>query len=261
MQNMNAVSSRSKSRAFTLIELLVVIAIIGILAALLLPALSSAREKANAISCLGNMRQWGLALGMYCDDWNDYMPYEGQQGVDMATGYNLGAWYNILTPYIGVPALKDLYSTTNPRIPIPKGSKSVYVCPSAPKIDYTPTTAKPYFSYAMNRTLTGLSGKVYKRSIADKPTQTIFLSESENNDYPFVDGYYIGNYGTPPQNTPRHSNGRNFTFMDGHCEFYRMDDYSRSLAEMNNGTGSKVEWAHVPPYKIYWWAYNGLQKL
>src|ERR1700733_14547251 len=68
--------TQTKKQAFTLIELLVVIAIIGILAAMLLPALNKARQKGYQASCISNVKQWGLAFQMYADDWDGTMYYD-----------------------------------------------------------------------------------------------------------------------------------------------------------------------------------------
>ena len=77
----SAAGRRPGPAAFTLIELLVVIAIIAILAAMLLPALSSSKEKARRLICLNNEKQLYLSLHMYCDDNNDNVPVQAGPAV------------------------------------------------------------------------------------------------------------------------------------------------------------------------------------
>jgi len=93
MQNL---LKRNRVSAFTLIELLVVIAIIAILAALLLPALSKAKQKAQTISCLNNLKQVGLFLQLYTDDNKDTFP--ACRGMKPALGNN-DWWANYLGQY------------------------------------------------------------------------------------------------------------------------------------------------------------------
>lgn len=84
-------TGRDRRQGFTLIELLVVIAIIAILAALLLPALQGARERGRQSVCVSNLRQIGIAMKNYLNDYDEYYPHYGWWG-----NWATGPWYVLL---------------------------------------------------------------------------------------------------------------------------------------------------------------------
>ncbi len=113
-------------RAFTLVELLVVIAIIAILAALLLPALSRARQTAQATTCIGNLKQWGLATQLFAGDNQDYLPKDGTPN---GTSTDEG-WYNDLPRTLGLPCYREMPWRTNATI---EPGRSLWICPANPR--------------------------------------------------------------------------------------------------------------------------------
>src|SRR5260221_2919761 len=117
-------------RCFTLIELLGVLAIIGILAALLLPALARAKEQARRISCMNNMRQLGLAMQMYLADFGDSFPAADLAGVQGDEEWIL--WDPQWRVGVSVPEVALLSNALSKGIMpyIAKFNSNLFACPS-----------------------------------------------------------------------------------------------------------------------------------
>jgi prepilin-type N-terminal cleavage/methylation domain-containing protein len=196
---------------FTLIELLVVIAIIAILAAMLLPTLASAKEKARRANCISNLKQWGLSIQMYAQDNGDGMPRDGMSSTSVYPGSgNDGtpldpfAWFNALPGYLSEHPLSFYASQPggNPLNKFPPfnydaqtpytASSRIWECPSASMTVATASGgtlqgggANGFFSYNMNIDLKRANVSPYtavipyptmpKLTSFQRPTAVVFL--------------------------------------------------------------------------------------
>jgi len=218
---------RMKSRrGFTLIELLVVIAIIAILAALLLPALSSAKQRAWTTSCNSNLRQIGLGMKMYADDNREFYPESGRDiywnTIDLPSppGSGYASWmqqiisYTINTNVYNCPGNRQLPPDLQGPYNYFNGCRAAYVVADS----FAPVKSTSIL-YSACYVLSGDTCGIPSVTI-DEGGLSFDPRDADKDDYTqnCVGG---ATNGTPFELWQVHSLGQNILFGDGHSKWYK----------------------------------------
>ena len=177
--------------AFTHIELLVVMGIIGVLAAIILPALHSARERARTANCQSNLHQMGVALQQYTTDFDGLLPHE-----DNAQG-NDRCWYYLIDPYLQTRGLEDA------------DINEVKLCPAIRK----GKQSRPE-GYRMNSQLESSEEPFRNIATIPRPAGTVGIFDAETG------GQNLKFKGKWEDFSRRHQKGGNILFLDWHVKWY-----------------------------------------
>jgi prepilin-type N-terminal cleavage/methylation domain-containing protein len=216
-----AQTRRRGKGAFTLIELLVVIAIIAILAAMLLPALAKAKERAKQARCISNEKQIALGYLLYIDDNQNWLPVAGQPD---PTGVAPCRWFTEISPYI---------ATANTNIDTLVAKGKVVTCPSALIENAIPKnvpTWQAYGGYGHNYYYLGYTpDSRVKVTGVDKAVETCMNGDGLDPKTGVLYWWNLG-YLYPPPHVPdgstggvqpyvRHGLGGNYAWIEGHVSF------------------------------------------
>jgi prepilin-type N-terminal cleavage/methylation domain-containing protein/prepilin-type processing-associated H-X9-DG protein len=234
--------------AFTLIELLVVIAIIAILAAMLLPALSRAKVKAQGAKCMNNERQLGIAWIMYASDSSDTVV------LNPGDGANQGNWPvppNMPNAWVAgnMGSAADMINTAKIRnellFPV-VNSLEVFKCPGNQKNMVRGISMNCYVGWTSRATQSGASFETYTKSPQIKYPSSVFVLIDED-DSTINDGFFA-NVATPSlastvalNDSPAtyHGGSSGMSFADGHAELHRWKGFNPAEAiQAHNAIGS-----------------------